>query len=517
MFAAVLLFSTQVYAAAPDTLGYQGRLTQNGVAVTGTVSVVFSLYASASGGTALWTETQPSVTVVGGLYSAILGQTTPLPSIFTQRLWIGVKVGTDAEMTPRQELTSTPYSHQAKRADSAALADSATTAANATTAVTATTANALSASARAQYGLADALRPRASTVTVVDPQPWAGLYISAAIGSDGLPIASYEFHSGSGSLSVLHCGNPACTAGNTITTVDGSVFTGVNSSLTIGTDGLPILAYYDNGNSDLKVAHCGNVGCTANNVVNTVDSGGDVGRFTSITIGADGLPIISYLDKTNSTLKVAHCGNSNCNYGNTLMTVDPVGTVDDYYGPTSIAIGADDLPVISYYDQVNNHLKVAHCGNLTCSGNPANTLTTIDPANSLGFYNSITVGADGLPIVAYAGNSGLYTAHCGNPACSAGNTVTLVDYMGSYISITIGADGLAIISHSGLRIAHCGNVACSAGNTVASADAADTGGYSAIAIGADGFPIIFHFDWINHNVRAVKCSNPWCVNRVGRR
>ena len=41
------------------------------------------------------------------------------------------------------------------------------------------------------------------------------------------------------------------------------------------------------------------------NPVTTVDSTGDVGEYTSIAIGADKLPVISYRDVTNTDLKVA--------------------------------------------------------------------------------------------------------------------------------------------------------------------------------------------------------------------
>jgi hypothetical protein len=119
------LASTAAFAAAPDTLSYQGRLTQSGTAVTGTVSVTFSLYAAATGGSALWSETQ-SLAVASGLYSAVLGKTTVFPAgLFTQALFIAVKVGADPEMSPRQELTSTPYSQQSKRADIATAVDPA--------------------------------------------------------------------------------------------------------------------------------------------------------------------------------------------------------------------------------------------------------------------------------------------------------------------------------------------------------------------------------------------------------
>jgi hypothetical protein len=37
-----------------------------------------------------------------------------------------------------------------------------------------------------------------------------------------------------------------------------------------------------------------------------------MGLYNSITIGADGLPVISYQDGTNLDLKVAKCANAFC-------------------------------------------------------------------------------------------------------------------------------------------------------------------------------------------------------------
>jgi hypothetical protein len=98
-------------AAVPPTVGYQGRLyDQNGNPISGTLSVVFSLYPAASGGTAVWTETQ-SVTFADGYFTAQLGSVTAFPaSTFNGSvLYLGVKVGTDAEMTPRASVASVPY------------------------------------------------------------------------------------------------------------------------------------------------------------------------------------------------------------------------------------------------------------------------------------------------------------------------------------------------------------------------------------------------------------------------
>ena len=88
----------------------------------------------------------------------------------------------------------------------------------------------------------------------------------------------------------------------------------------------------------------------------TLDSTGNVGQSTSITIGADGYPVISYYDYTNGDLKVAKCLNPACTGTPTTTTLDSTGNVGQY---TSITIGADANPVISYYNYTNADLKVA--------------------------------------------------------------------------------------------------------------------------------------------------------------
>ena len=75
---------------------------------------------------------------------------------------------------------------------------------------------------------------------------------------------------------------------NTATTVDSAGCVGEYTSLTIGADGLPVVAYYDATNYVLNVLHCGNTACTSGNVLTTVDSAGSVGYYTALTIGAGG-------------------------------------------------------------------------------------------------------------------------------------------------------------------------------------------------------------------------------------
>jgi hypothetical protein len=352
-----------------------------------------------------------------------------------------------------------------------------------------------------------------------------------AIGKDGLPVISYPVEDPvwhTEHLKVVHCGNASCSGNNTITTVDSSKGVGQSCDIAIGNDGLPVISYWDRTNLDLKVAHCGNAACTAGNTLTTVDSSGNLGYSTAITIGRDGLPVISYYDYTNHILKVVHCGKVDCSAGNTFSQVGSGlgGTV----GETSIAIGGDGLPVIVYYDSYD--LKVVHCGNVTCSAN--NTTTTVPWIRAVGNDNAIAIGADGLPVISFYDepNGDLLVMHCGNASCSsASNSFSKVDEgiligewsshwhsekVGLYSAITIGRDGLPVISYldhtnGHLKVVHCGDVTCSYQNARTTVDYNDSvGWYSAIAIGNDGLPVISYFDLVNRTLKVAHCVNAKC-------
>jgi len=100
-------------ASSKTTVNYQGYLIDSsGSSVNDTLDMVFRLYDVESGGTHLWTETQLGVPVTDGLFSVLLGSVNVLPqSLFEQNddLWLGITIGADEEMTPRDKITSVPY------------------------------------------------------------------------------------------------------------------------------------------------------------------------------------------------------------------------------------------------------------------------------------------------------------------------------------------------------------------------------------------------------------------------
>jgi hypothetical protein len=200
------------------------------------------------------------------------------------------------------------------------------------------------------------------TISTMDGGGFVGTYTAIAIGTDGFPVVSY-YDLTNGNLKVAKCINAVCSSGATITAVDSVGEVGQYTAIAIGTDGLPVMSYYDFTNANLKVAKCINAACIGSAWITTVDSGGDVGQFTAIAIGTDGLPVVSYFDATNGNLKVAKCVNAACTGSATITTVDSAGVVGTY---TSIAIGTDGLPVVSYHDATNGDLKVVKCSNAAC-------------------------------------------------------------------------------------------------------------------------------------------------------
>ena len=259
-----------------------------------------------------------------------------------------------------------------------------------------------------------ACEPVEPAQTVDDPSNDVGSFTSIAIGNDGLPVISYVDNTAN-NLKVAKCTNAACVGAVTITAVDVGAQSVRFTSIAIGLDGFPVISY--NVTGVLRVVKCANAACTGVSTRTTVDggTGNNVGQYSSIAIGSDGLPVISYYDATAAALRVAKCANAACTGAATITTVDdPANTVGPY---TSIAIGSDTLPVISYFDFTAMALKVAKCANAACTG--AATITTVDdPVNDVGQYTSIAIGSDGLPVMSYYDATAftLKVAKCANAA-----------------------------------------------------------------------------------------------------
>jgi len=118
-----LSLAPSALAAINKQIAYQGVLkTSGGVKVAdGDLDILFKIYDASTGGTLLWTGTHTAangnaVTITDGVFSVLLGSGSgnAMTVDFTNdTLYLGVKIDTDAEMTPRKRFGAAGYAFNA--------------------------------------------------------------------------------------------------------------------------------------------------------------------------------------------------------------------------------------------------------------------------------------------------------------------------------------------------------------------------------------------------------------------
>ncbi len=120
--AIMLIASNLAHARVPTSMQFQGYLTDaEGLALSGSYDIVFTIYGSAESDDPVWTDTQ-TLPIAAGVFTAIFGgANNPLDAnIFGDAtLWLGVKVGNEDELTPRSQINAVPYATRSSVADNA--------------------------------------------------------------------------------------------------------------------------------------------------------------------------------------------------------------------------------------------------------------------------------------------------------------------------------------------------------------------------------------------------------------
>jgi microcystin-dependent protein len=117
----LLVLSIYSFAEVPKTINFQGRLMSNGVAATGSGSILFKIYTSPTSVTAIWSETDTVNFDTNGVFSVQLGSVTPLNMNFDQPLWVEMTYPSTSTtpLSPKQSLNTSPYSFYAVTAETA--------------------------------------------------------------------------------------------------------------------------------------------------------------------------------------------------------------------------------------------------------------------------------------------------------------------------------------------------------------------------------------------------------------
>lgn len=118
-----LAFTLTASADVPATMSYQGIITDSSGTPVDDADYdgILSIYDAASGGNLKWTSGTITITTISGLFSYELGSGTPLPAdIFADNpdLWLGIKIDTNPELSPRSKLTSHAWSFHSASTDS---------------------------------------------------------------------------------------------------------------------------------------------------------------------------------------------------------------------------------------------------------------------------------------------------------------------------------------------------------------------------------------------------------------
>jgi len=118
IFTFTFLLFTSSYAQIPHLINYQGKLTDtSGNPVPdGAYSITFRIYDATEGGNLLWEETQ-NILIQRGIFACLLGGVNDLTIPFDKPYWLAIKVGSDPEMTPKQQISSSGYAIRAQTAE----------------------------------------------------------------------------------------------------------------------------------------------------------------------------------------------------------------------------------------------------------------------------------------------------------------------------------------------------------------------------------------------------------------
>ena len=341
-------------------------------------------------------------------------------------------------------------------------------------------------------------------VTAVDPSGYGGGEVSMVLDTAGRPVISYS--SAQGELKLVHCGDATCSGGNgSVQTVDLRVES--NRAMVLDANGHPVIAYtalvnnptFPTGSPYLRLVHCGNANCSGGNIFQTLDDDRPTPDAVSLVLDTAGKPVISY-EISGYRFHVQRCGDVNCStktpsiwsydpQGDNSMVLDARGnavigfsdkgaglllircgdaacatTFGDIYierdpivvRHPSLVLDSSDRPVMSYYDETNQDLKLLQCGNVTCADQNRTMVgvkTVVASVGNVGNWPSMKLAAGDKPVIAHADatNGTLKLVQCGNTSCTSDNVSQVVDFAGAGYAtrpaLALDANGNPVIAY----------------------------------------------------------------------
>lgn len=355
--------------------------------------------------------------------------------------------------------------------------------------------------------ICDSINAAWRSLTIPNSQNAAEL--SLAFHQDRPIVTFRDFSTSSPALKIAVCMQFCADAFNSqwsVRTIDAAGIPGRNSTVKI-VNGVPVVTYYDDALKDLKYAVC-TQNCLTDSAawsITTIDSTGDVGSQSSMLV-VNGVPMVAYYDATNQDLKLAVCTGGCFTAQPTwqISTLDSGGDVGQQ--PSLRAI--NNKVSIGYFDATNQTTKLARCAD-SCTS--ASAIWQFDSAAVQAGVTSangkIAIGED-MPILAYQDGNALRLRYA-----TPGVAPTIVD--ASQIDVNHTSlrlhNGKPVVSYYDatnldLKLATCvGDCSNTAGWRVVTVDSAgDVGQFSSLQLNA-GNPVIAYHDATNRRIKLATC------------
>lgn len=325
---------------------------------------------------------------------------------------------------------------------------------------------------------------------LVETTGQVGQYTSMALNAFGNAVISY-YDASNTDVRVAICANASCTSATSHRLDDASPR---DTSVAIGADGRPVVAYQQTGSARLAI--CDDPTC----ITATAQTIGTAGfSAPAVAIGADGNPVVAFSRAGDDRLTVVRCADPTCS-SSTSSTPDAISDADE---GVAIVIGDDGNPVVAYRDsyRANDTLTIAACADRSCT---SATISRPDTKIDTGYEPAIAIGVDGRPVVVSFDNTdgGVRFVACDDAVCSTATTTPIGSGISANIggapSVVIGLDDTPVVAYENdvdgvLALAECHDAACST-STIVDLAPSGTGGGTAIVIGANGAPLVAFAD-----------------------
>ncbi len=222
--------------------------------------------------------------------------------------------------------------------------------------------------------------------------------------------------------------------------------------------------------------------------IQTVDSEGSVGWYTSLALDSSGNPHISYFDATNHGLKYAVYNSSHWNI-EMIDSTDSAGATAGLY--SSLALDAGGNPHISYFGYDFNVYSSTQLRYATFDGSAWDIQMLSGPGHR-GWYTSLDLDASGNPHISHVRINGVLTYVAYDGSAWHRQFVDSGDFRAEWTSLALDAAGDPHISyydwrHRDLRYAALGE---SGWDIQVVQSEGDVGNYASLAIDRDGDPHI---------------------------